>query len=33
MTVEVIAFNLLPYVYMSLYTSEKKFFIADAASG
>ncbi|GAX75358.1 hypothetical protein CEUSTIGMA_g2802.t1 [Chlamydomonas eustigma] len=33
MTVETIAFNLLPYVYMSLYTSEKRFFIADAASG
>lgn len=33
MFVEVAAASLLPYIYMSIHTSDKRFFVADAAAG
>ena len=33
MFVEVAAASLLPFIYMSIHTSDKRFFVADAAAG
>lgn len=33
MLCEVVAFVLLPFVYIGMYTADKKYFVADSAAG